>query len=98
MKKLFFAVFLLLFITVNVQAQTPYYQGKTIRIVTGFPAGDVNDTWPRLIGQHSGAGFLVARFALARPRTLTAAQTAELGTGLLTQARPSPTVLFQSPR
>ena len=52
MKKLFFAVFLLFFITVNVQAQAPYYQGKTIRIVTGFPAGDVNDTWPRLIGQH----------------------------------------------
>ena len=52
MKKLFFAVFLLLFITVSVQAQTPYYQGKTIRIVTGYPAGDVNDTWPRLIGQH----------------------------------------------
>ena len=20
--------------------------------MTGFPAGDVNDTWPRLIGQH----------------------------------------------
>lgn len=33
-------------------AQTPFYQGKTIRIVTGFPAGDVNDTWPRLIAQH----------------------------------------------
>jgi hypothetical protein len=23
------------------QAQTPYFQGKTIRIVTGYPAGDV---------------------------------------------------------
>src|SRR2546427_10114063 len=52
MKKLLFAVFLLLSITVTVQAQTSYYQGKTIRIVTGFPAGDVNDTWPRLIGRH----------------------------------------------
>jgi tripartite-type tricarboxylate transporter receptor subunit TctC len=38
--------------TVNLYAQTPFYEGKTIRIVTGFPAGDVNDTWPRLIGQH----------------------------------------------
>ena len=34
------------------QAQTPYFQGKTIRIVTGYPAGDVNDLWPRLIAQH----------------------------------------------
>jgi tripartite-type tricarboxylate transporter receptor subunit TctC len=35
-------------------AQTPFYQGKTIRIVTGYPAGDVNDLWPRLITQHMG--------------------------------------------
>ena len=27
-------------------------RGKTVRIVTGFPAGDVNDAWPRLIGQY----------------------------------------------
>jgi len=33
-------------------AQTPYFQGKTIRIVTGYPAGDVNDLWPRLIAQY----------------------------------------------
>jgi len=26
-----------------VHAQAPYFQGKTIRIVTGYPAGDVND-------------------------------------------------------
>ena len=31
-----------------VQAQTSYFQGKTIRIVN-YPAGDVNDLWPRLI-------------------------------------------------
>jgi tripartite-type tricarboxylate transporter receptor subunit TctC len=36
------------------QAQSPFYQGKTIRIVTGYPAGDVNDLWPRLIAQHMG--------------------------------------------
>ena len=35
-------------------AQTPYFQGKTIRIVTGYPAGDVNDLWPRLIARHMG--------------------------------------------
>lgn len=28
----------------------PFYKGKTIRIVTGFRPGDVDDQWPRLIG------------------------------------------------
>ena len=36
------------------QAQAPFYQGKTIRIVAGYPAGDVNDLWPRLVAQHMG--------------------------------------------
>jgi tripartite-type tricarboxylate transporter receptor subunit TctC len=40
--------------SVPVRAQTPYFQGKTIRIITGFPAGDVNDLWPRLIAQYMG--------------------------------------------
>jgi len=52
MKKTALLIVLLLLGAVEAHAQTPYYQGKTIRIVTGFPAGDVNDTWPRLIGQH----------------------------------------------
>jgi tripartite-type tricarboxylate transporter receptor subunit TctC len=36
----------------SAHAQTPYFQGKTIRIVTGYPAGDVNDLWPRLVAQY----------------------------------------------
>ena len=51
MKRFFLAVSLLFFAT-PAQPQTPYFQGKTIRIVTGYPAGDVNDLWPRLIAQH----------------------------------------------
>jgi tripartite-type tricarboxylate transporter receptor subunit TctC len=53
MKPSFLAVIVLLNITA-VQAQTPFFQGKTIRIVTGYPAGDVNDLWPRLIARHMG--------------------------------------------
>ena len=53
MKPSFLAVIVLLTVTAA-QAQTPYYQGKTIRIVTGYPAGDVNDLWPRLIARHMG--------------------------------------------
>lgn len=30
-------------------AQTPYYQGKTIRIVVGYPVGSAHDLWARLI-------------------------------------------------
>ena len=45
--------FMLLFVSAaHLHAQARYYQGKTVRIVTGFPAGDVNDLWPRLIGQY----------------------------------------------
>ena len=52
MKGLRLAFMLLLVWATHLHAQAPYYQGKTVRIVTGFPAGDVNDLWPRLIGQY----------------------------------------------
>jgi len=52
MKQLIFALSLLFVGAGTIHAQTPYFQGKTIRIVTGYPAGDVNDLWPRLIAQH----------------------------------------------
>ena len=53
MKPSFLAVIILLAVSAA-QAQTPFFQGKTIRIVTGYPAGDVNDLWPRLIARHMG--------------------------------------------
>lgn len=52
MKRLPLAVCLILIGVAPVFAQAPFYQGKTIRIVTGYPAGDVNDMWPRLIAQY----------------------------------------------
>jgi tripartite-type tricarboxylate transporter receptor subunit TctC len=54
MRKLLIVLSSLLVGVISARAQTPYYQGKTIRIVTGYPAGDVNDLWPRLITQHMG--------------------------------------------
>ena len=39
MKPSFLAVIVLFIVTAFAEAQTPYYQGKTIRIVTGYPAG-----------------------------------------------------------
>jgi len=52
MKKFLLILGWLLSSIVAANAQAPYFQGKTIRIVTGYPAGDVNDLWPRLIAQH----------------------------------------------
>ena len=54
MQRLFAALLWLLTVNGAALAQTPYFQGKTIRIVTGYPAGDVNDLWPRLIARHMG--------------------------------------------
>ena len=50
-KVVFFGLLFLLVGSFNVQAQAPFYQGKTIRIIVGYPAGDTNDQWPRLFAQ-----------------------------------------------
>jgi tripartite-type tricarboxylate transporter receptor subunit TctC len=34
------------------QAQTPFYQGKTITIIVSTKAGDVYDLYPRLVAEH----------------------------------------------
>lgn len=39
---------------VNVQAQTPFYQGKTIKVILGTPPGNLYDLWARLIVAHMG--------------------------------------------
>ncbi len=39
----------LLVCVAEVPAQTPYFQGKTIRIIVGYPAGSAHDIWARLI-------------------------------------------------
>ena len=45
--------FLLLFVvwTSTVEAQTPFYQGKTVTIIVGTKAGDVYDLYPRLVAE-----------------------------------------------
>ncbi len=54
MKKIILALLFFLAYSPNLGAQAPFFQGKTIRIIAGYPAGDVNDQWPRLIGQFMG--------------------------------------------
>jgi len=40
--------------TVGAQAQAPFYQGKTIRVIVGTPPGNLYDFWARLIVDHMG--------------------------------------------
>jgi tripartite-type tricarboxylate transporter receptor subunit TctC len=53
MKKFAAIAFLLLW-TSSVQAQAPFYAGKTIKIVVGLPAGDVYDLYSRILAEHMG--------------------------------------------
>ena len=47
------AVLLLLLLwSPAVLAQSPFYEGKTIRIIVGYPAGTTHDTWARLAAQY----------------------------------------------
>jgi tripartite-type tricarboxylate transporter receptor subunit TctC len=50
LRRVFPFLFVLLW-TYDLHAQTPYYQGKTIRLVAGTPAGSVYDTYARLMAQ-----------------------------------------------
>ena len=49
MKRIGFGLLVFLLWSSEAQAQTPYFQGKTIRIIVGYPAGSSHDLWARLI-------------------------------------------------
>ena len=51
MKKV--ALLFLIFAWVSsLQAQAPFYQGKTISIIVGTKAGDAYDLYPRLVAEY----------------------------------------------
>jgi tripartite-type tricarboxylate transporter receptor subunit TctC len=54
MKSFVFGFLFLLFGVPNLQAQGSFYDGKTIRIVVGLPAGDVYDLYARMLAEHMG--------------------------------------------
>ncbi len=54
MRKQTLVIFLLLVCNQPVQAQTPYYQGKTVTIVVGTMAGDLYDLYARAIALYMG--------------------------------------------
>jgi tripartite-type tricarboxylate transporter receptor subunit TctC len=51
MHRLFLALALLLSGVAAANAQTPFYQGKTITIIVGTKAGDAYDLYPRMIAE-----------------------------------------------
>jgi tripartite-type tricarboxylate transporter receptor subunit TctC len=51
MLRRFFPFLFVLLWNYDLQAQTPFYQGKIIRLVAGTPAGSVYDTYARLMAQ-----------------------------------------------
>ena len=54
MKSVAIGLLFLFFAVGNLQAQAPFYEGKTIRIVVGLPAGDVYDLYARMLAEHMG--------------------------------------------
>jgi len=52
MKRILSALLFVLALGSGLQAQTPFYQGKTISIMVGTKAGDVYDLYGRLLAQH----------------------------------------------
>jgi tripartite-type tricarboxylate transporter receptor subunit TctC len=51
MRRVVFFLLLLILSTSTAEAQTPFYQGKTITIIVGTKAGDVYDLYPRLVAE-----------------------------------------------
>ncbi|MEK7334352.1 MAG: tripartite tricarboxylate transporter substrate-binding protein, partial [Candidatus Binatota bacterium] len=54
MNRIFLALLPLLLWSSNLNAQTPFYEGKTVRIVVGSLPGGPFDTWARTLAQHMG--------------------------------------------
>ena len=54
MKTFALAFSLSLFSTAQLHAQASFFEGKTIRIVVGLPAGDVYDIYARLLATYMG--------------------------------------------
>ena len=51
-KRLFVVLLVLVIWHAYVFAQDPFFQGKTIRFIVGYPAGSTHDLWARLVGPY----------------------------------------------
>lgn len=53
-KPLIPSVLFVLFLSTAAHAQSPYYQGKTIRVIVGYQPGDTHDLWARMYTRYMG--------------------------------------------
>src|SRR3990167_8449042 len=53
-KRIIFSLLLLLAPCSSLQAQTSFYQGKTMKLMVGSPAGSTYDQYGRIIAQYIG--------------------------------------------
>src|ERR1041384_7800928 len=54
MKKIWLVIFGSCLFSFPANAQSPFYQGKTIRVIVGTPPGNLYDFWARLIVEYMG--------------------------------------------
>ncbi|MBM4261638.1 MAG: hypothetical protein FJ145_09430 [Deltaproteobacteria bacterium] len=54
MKAIVLAILFSLTQAAQLNAQTSFFEGKTIRIVVGLPAGDAYDLYPRMLANYMG--------------------------------------------
>ncbi len=66
MKTIFRALLACLLWISTVAAQTPFYEGKTVRIIVGFSPGGSYDLWPALWLITGVNSFLEARTSWCR--------------------------------
>jgi tripartite-type tricarboxylate transporter receptor subunit TctC len=52
MKRILFGLFFFLACDASLYAQTPFYEGKTVRLVVGFSPGGAYDVWARIMAPH----------------------------------------------
>ncbi|HEV8344147.1 MAG TPA: tripartite tricarboxylate transporter substrate-binding protein [Candidatus Binatia bacterium] len=64
MKNMGYGLLVFLLWSSGARAQTPFYQGKTIRIVVGYPAGSAHDQWARLIAPY------LSKYVAGNPNTI----------------------------
>jgi len=54
MNTIAFAFLILVLSTGSLSAQGSFFEGKTIRIIVGLPAGDAYDTYARMLATYMG--------------------------------------------
>jgi len=77
MQKIFLGLIIFALGYSQAAAQTPYFQGKTIRVIVGYPAGSAHDVWARLIAPQ------LTKYIPGNPATVVQIMT---GAGSMTAA------------